>query len=84
MRARLPLVGALAVPLVLALGVGGMVLWRATHGSTAFAGAVALAPAGTARVGWTDWAGVRQQLGPTDGGASPAALDRLLDEAYDP
>lgn len=83
MRARLLLVGALVVALVAALAALGVVWWRATHGSE-FARAVSLAPAGTARVGWTDWAGVRAQLGLADGSAgSPAALERLLDDAYE-
>ena len=80
MRARQLLVGAIVVALLAAAGV---VVWRVTHRGSDFARAVSLAPAGTARIGWTDWAAVRAQLGLADGGTSPVALDRLLDDAYD-
>ena len=61
MRARL-VIGA---ALVLALVVGGLVAWRWTHRATEFADAVGLAPAGTERIGWTDWAAVRDGVGPS-------------------
>ncbi|MEO5852284.1 MAG: hypothetical protein ABIQ15_07205 [Nocardioides sp.] len=80
MRARLLLAGALVAVLV----VGGLVVWRVTDRGTEFARAVSLAPAGSVRLGWTDWAAVRTEVGLADGAqTSPAALDRLLTEAYD-
>lgn len=80
MRARLLLCGVLVVALV----AGGVARWAWTQRGSDFARAVGLAPAGTARLGWTDWSAVRDALGITDGAAASAAeLGRLLDGAYD-
>ncbi|MGI8901244.1 MAG: hypothetical protein ACR2HA_10010 [Nocardioides sp.] len=76
MRSRL----VLSAVLVVALAVGGVVAWRWTHQQSEFAAAVELAPAGTERVGWTDWADIRGALGLETGAA--AGLDLLMDAAY--
>ena len=70
---------AVAVALVVLPGVRPFGL-----GSTEFAAAVARTPAGTERVSWTDWAGVRRALG-SDVGAESSAdeLKAFLDDAYD-
>ena len=78
MRSRLVLVAGLGAALLL-VAAGSLTLWRWTHQDTAFAQAVRLAPAGTERIGWTDWASVR-------GATEPGSADELrsmLDAAYD-
>ena len=78
MRSRLVLVVAAGAVLLL-VAVGAVTLWRRTHQGTEFAHAVALAPAGSERLGWTDWAAVR-------GADEPGSADELrsmLDAAYD-
>lgn len=80
MRSRL----ALLLALVLVVGaVGAVLVWRRTSRPD-LARAVALAPAGTERLSWTDWAAVRREVG-ADLGASPtpAELDAFLDEAFE-
>lgn len=53
-------------------------------GRTAFVAAVTNAPAGTERVSWTDWAGVRRELGSqVDASSSTAELRAFLDDGYD-
>ncbi len=78
MRSRLVLVVGAGATLLL-VAAGSLTLWRWTHQDTAFAQAVGLAPAGTERIGWTDWAAVR-------GANEPGSADELrsmLDAAYD-
>ena len=54
------------------------------RGSSEFANAVASAPAGTERLSWTDWAGVRRQLGSeVDSGSSAADLRAFLEDGFD-
>ncbi len=78
MRSRIVLVVATTAS-VLLLAVGSLTLWRSTHQGSTFAEAVALAPAGTERIGWTDWAATREAIDPgsADGPGS------MLDAAYD-
>ena len=78
MRSRLvPIVASAVVLLVLA--AGSLALWRWTQRGPAFADAVELAPAGTERIGWTDWAAIR---GPIEPGSADE-LGSMLDTAYD-
>jgi hypothetical protein len=53
-------------------------------GRTEFAQAVASAPAGAERLSWTDWAGVRRELGSAvDARASESAVREFLEAGFD-
>jgi hypothetical protein len=68
-----------AAVLVLVVGVG-----RWWVGGSDFADAVSAAPAGTERISWTDWDGVRRELGSDlDDRSSAGAVEDFLDEAFD-
>lgn len=57
---------------------------RARSAGATFAEASALAPDDAQRVLWTDWAGVRDEVGSTLGASSSAEeLDAMLDRAFD-
>ncbi|KRF02610.1 hypothetical protein ASG88_04350 [Nocardioides sp. Soil777] len=74
---------ALGLAALLALGVAaGLVVWLGGD-ETRLQRAVALAPAGTERLSWTDWTAVRR-LVDADLGASPDGeqVVAFLDEAY--
>ncbi|WP_426245908.1 hypothetical protein [Nocardioides sp. LHG3406-4] len=72
------LVGAL-----LAAAVGALVWWRTERGTT-FESAVALAPAGSQRISWTDWSGVRRELGAdVSARSSTDELTTFMDEAFE-
>ena len=80
MRSRL----ALLIALVLVTGaVVAVAVWRGSSGPD-FARAVALAPAGTERLSWTDWDAVRREVG-ADLDASPTtdAVTDFLDRAFE-
>lgn len=77
----LPWPGLLAVVLVLALGVAGLVWWQSDRG-TRLEQAVALAPADSQRLSFTDWAAVRRQVGEASIDSTPEQVTRLLDEAF--
>ncbi len=83
-RGTRAVVAVAIVALVLALAGLGYRWWSRSQ-QTDFAKAVAAAPAGTQRVSWTDWAGVRRELGLDDADArsDPGALADLLDAGYD-
>jgi hypothetical protein len=67
------------VALIVVLGVRPFGLGR-----TEFAKAVASAPAGTERVSWTDWAGVRRELGSAvTSRSSTAEVQAFLDDGAD-
>ena len=75
-------VAALVAVLVLALG--GLAAWRLLTPPTDLAGALRLVPADTSRVSWTDWAGVRRELGAdVDADSSAEEVDAFLSEAFD-
>ena len=78
MRTRRILIAGLAILVV----VGALVAWRATGNTTRFAQAVHLAPGGTQRVTWTDWARLRDLL---KEGRVPEGDDvaRFLDEGFE-
>lgn len=81
MRARLAVITVLVV--VAAVAVGGLVWWR-SQPSSDLERAIRLAPAEAERVTWTDWAGIRDELGSDVGGDSPTGdLVDLLDEGYE-
>lgn len=81
-RRRWIVVGAVVVLLVVAGGVWFVKL-RDSEGSR-FAEAVALAPESSIRFSWTDWAGVRDELGVDLSTSSPTdALDEFLLDAFD-
>ena len=79
---RRSVVVAVGAALVLASWSAGRCVAR-THRATEFAHAVGLAPAGTERISWTDWAASRAGSD-VDARVGVDALDRFLDEAYDP
>lgn len=60
--------------------VGGTVWWKRTH-RTDLRHAVDVVPRSTQRLGFTDWAGVRERLRVTGTGA--AALEKLADLGYE-
>jgi hypothetical protein len=77
------LLPALAVVLVAALAGVGYDWWQHSR-QTGFARAVAGAPAGSERLSWTDWAGVRRAVGAdVDARSSGRQVARFLDAAYD-
>ncbi|UUW90091.1 hypothetical protein ABFU82_15435 [Nocardioides sp. WV_118_6] len=62
-----------------------VVVWRLRgEDPSRFSAAVALAPASTERYSWTDWAGVRDELGlDLSVDSTPDEVTDLLDQAYD-
>jgi cbb3-type cytochrome oxidase subunit 3 len=78
-RLTIALVAVLAVVLV----AGGWWWWR-TAARTDLAEAAALAPADAERLSWTDWSGVRRELGAElSASSSASAQARFLDKGYD-
>ncbi|GAB3661675.1 hypothetical protein GCM10027596_22040 [Nocardioides korecus] len=82
-RRRTLLVALLVLAVVAALVVGGNTVWRRTH-RTPMQQALALVPAASLRVSFTDWDLVRRTLH-ADLGAKPSAsrIDAFLSKAYD-
>ncbi len=79
---RRPLVLLLAGA-VLVAAVGALVWWRTERGTT-FEEAVALAPAGTQRISWSDWEGVRRELGSdVSADSTTDELTGFLDDAFE-
>jgi len=73
-----------ALAAVLVLLVGGLVGWRLLSPATPLVRAMSLVPADTARFSWTDWAGVRRELGTDVGaGSSAAEVDAFMADAFD-
>lgn len=82
--ARLRTLGVLAVALALVAGlaVAGLRWWE-DRDRTDLARAMALAPGDGQRFSWTDWAGVRAELGHDLDADSPSGeLTAFLDDAY--
>ncbi|MBJ7530824.1 MAG: hypothetical protein JHD04_15040, partial [Nocardioides sp.] len=74
---------ALAVVVVLALAAAGFVAWRALTPATPLARAMELAPDDATRFSWTDWEGVRRELGAdVDAGSSAGEVDAFLSDAF--
>ncbi len=82
-RIARPVTGVVAI--VLVLGLAGLAMWwfgRSDAG--ALVKAVATAPAGSERLSWTDWAGVRRELDSRAGpDSSRAEVAGFLDAAFD-
>jgi hypothetical protein len=82
-RRRLLFIGA-ALLLVVAAGVTWYVVSRDDSAPTRLARAVGMAPKDTKRFSWTDWAGVRKELGSDVTAASPNDdVDDLLRKGFD-
>lgn len=72
-----------ALVAVVAVVVAALVGWRLLTPATAIDRALSLVPAETSRVSWTDWEGVRRELGADVGaGSSPEAVDAFLADAF--
>lgn len=83
MQRRRAVVPALVAALVVVLVVVAVVAWRAGRAGTAFEQAVALAPEGTERATWTDWAAVRRELDvDLDAASTGEEVQALLDDAF--
>ena len=68
----MPRRAVIAVAAVLVLAVVALGAWRLLTPSSDLSRAVSLAPADTSRLSWTDWEGVRRELG-VDVGAELAS-----------
>ena len=84
MSGRLRAVAVVAVLALLLVAVAtGVRWWRAAHTSD-LVRALQWAPADTQRYSWTDWAGVRRELGASLGERPTAdELEGFLDDAFD-
>ncbi len=72
-----------ALVAVLAVVVAGFLAWRLLSPGTPIARALSLVPADTSRVSWTDWTGVRRELGAhLAGDTSAEAVEAFMDEAF--
>lgn len=80
-RTMLVVVAVVAVLALVAGGVLGLGWWRDAQ-RTELERAVAMAPAGTLRLAWTDWAAVRDELGVDDSGR-PEQAEKLLDAGFE-
>jgi hypothetical protein len=73
-----------ALAAVLLLLLGGVIGARLLSPETPLARAMSLVPADTTRFSWTDWAGVRRELGADVGpGASAEEVDAFMADAFD-
>ena len=84
-RRRLTLVGGglLVLVLLAAAAVVGLRWWQDRH-RTDLERALAYAPSDTARYSWTDWAGVRRELGADlDDRSSAEEVEQLLSDGFD-
>lgn len=72
-----------ALVAVVAVAVAGLVAWRLVAPETKLSRALSMAPAGTSRVSWTDWEGVRRELGAdVDSSSSAEDVDDLMADAF--
>jgi hypothetical protein len=72
-----------ALVAVMVLALAGLLAWRLVTPQTELARALSMAPAGTSRVSWTDWEGVRRELGAdVDGSSSAGDVDAFMAEAF--
>ena len=84
-RRRLTVVGGAVLVLVLlaTAAVVGVRWWQRSH-RTDLEQALAYAPGGTARYSWTDWAGVRRELGADlDDRSSAEDVEQFLFDGFD-
>lgn len=74
-------VALVAVAVVVLLAA--VLAWRQLAPGTRLEEAIELAPEGSARIAWTDWAGVRRELGAdVDADSSTEDVEAFLDEAF--
>ncbi|GAA1915939.1 hypothetical protein [Nocardioides hwasunensis] len=74
---------AVALAVVVVLAVAGLAAWRLSSSGTPLSRALALVPAETSRSSWTDWEGVRRELGSDVGrGSSAEEVDAFVSEAF--
>ena len=79
---RRPVV-ALAVVSVVAVVIAGLAAWRLLAPGTPLEQALSMVPADTSRASWTDWEGVRRELGADlDAGSSAEAVEAFMGEAF--
>lgn len=72
-----------ALVAVVVVVLAGLASWRLVSPSTPLERAMSLVPDGTSRVSWTDWAGVRRELGAAvDASPSPEAVDAFMADAF--
>lgn len=72
-----------ALVAVAAVVVAGLVAWRLLTPDTAMGRALSMAPAATSRASWTDWEGVRRELGAdVDADSSAEEVDAFLADAF--
>lgn len=72
-----------ALVAVVAVAVAGLVVWRLVTPEPALARALSMAPAGTSRVSWTNWEGVRRELGAdVDSSSSADDVDDFMADAF--
>ena len=77
---RRAVVAAVAVAAVV---VAGLAAWRLLAPQTPLEQALSMAPAATSRASWTDWDGVRRELGAdVDADSSPEAVEAFMGEAF--
>jgi hypothetical protein len=84
-RKRLTVAGVVVVVVVVlaAAAVAGLRWWRDSHRSD-LARAMAMAPADARRLSWTDWAGVREELGLSlSADSSSAEVTDLVDRGFE-
>ena len=84
-RRRLTVVGGAALVLLLlaTAAVVGVRWWQRSH-RTDLEKALAYAPADTARYSWTDWGGVRRELGADlDDSSSAEDVEQFLSDGFD-
>ncbi len=73
----------IALVAVVVMVLAGLVTWRLFTPSTPLERAMSLVPDGTSRVSWTDWSGVRRELGTAvDASPSPDAVDAFMADAF--
>lgn len=72
-----------ALVAVVAVAVAGLAAWRLLAPATPLEQALSMAPADTSRASWTDWDGVRRELGADlDADSSPEAVEAFMGEAF--
>lgn len=79
----MPRRAVLALAATLVVVAAGLVTWRLLPPGPELGGALSLVPAATSRASWTDWEGVRRELGATLDADSPAdGVDAFMAEAF--